>query len=146
MARTNDKIQAVIFRRLEGNPEFLILHRIPKKSGTWQSVTGAIENDESEENALKREIFEETGIKASDILDYSKIMEFEFGREKNLRHENVFSVEVKPDVRITDENNVYREHDEWMWCREDEAMSLVRWKNNKEAIKKTAEKCRDKKD
>jgi 8-oxo-dGTP pyrophosphatase MutT (NUDIX family) len=141
MVRTNNKIQAVIFRMEKDGPKFLIMRRIGgMNNDVWQSVTGGVESGETLDETLKREVFEETGIRPEDIIKYEKIMEFSFESDGTKKNESVFEVEVRPDVVVTDKNNVYKEHDKWDWVEENTAVSMVKWDNNKEAIKKTASK------
>ncbi len=141
---TDDKIQAVIFRMAGSKPEFLILHRIPEHGGNWQSVTGSIEEGETADAALKREVFEETGIREQDMISYYKIMEFYFEKDGVKKRENVFEVEVRRDAIITDENNTYKEHDKWKWVGEKEAILLLKWDGDKNAIKEVASRHRKK--
>ena len=55
-------IQSFIYTR---NPKtnFLLLKRTSEKGGFWQPVSGGIKKGEQPTHAVKREIFEETGIK-----------------------------------------------------------------------------------
>ncbi len=50
---------AVIFRKTRKDPEYLLLHY---PAGHWEFVKGTIEPGETEEETLRREIEEETGI------------------------------------------------------------------------------------
>lgn len=51
---------------LEKNDQYLMLHRVKKKkdenAGKWIGVGGHIENGESPESCVRREVFEETGL------------------------------------------------------------------------------------
>ncbi len=66
---------------IERDDEYLMLHRISKKNDLskdkWLGVGGHFEGDESPEECMKREIFEETGYDiALDELNYRSIITF----------------------------------------------------------------------
>ena len=59
--KINNKVLAFVY----SDGKFLALHSNPDKEhgeGGWFVVTGGLENNESLENAVKREIKEETGL------------------------------------------------------------------------------------
>ena len=60
------QVQAILFRKINGRTQYLLLKRIPVtgglEEGFWQPVTGGIEEGEKRTEALKREVSEETGI------------------------------------------------------------------------------------
>ena len=69
------KVQVFLFIR---NPKFmvLILKRIPERNSYWQPISGGIEEGEKPIDAIKREVYEETGIKKLERiidLEYSFI-------------------------------------------------------------------------
>ena len=55
--------------------KFLLLHRVLNWSG-WEFAKGGIEKGENIESAIKRELFEETGIPRFELI--SKIDEYKF--------------------------------------------------------------------
>ena len=62
--RKGNQIEVIVFKKDEKeNYKFLLLKRIKSRGGFWQPITGGIEGDESEEEAMKREIKEEIGVK-----------------------------------------------------------------------------------
>ena len=57
--------------RLEGIPEILLVERKdPPFAGMWALPGGFMEIDESLEEAARRELIEETGIKAGELIRY----------------------------------------------------------------------------
>ena len=57
--------------RLEGIPEILLVERKdPPFAGMWALPGGFMEIDESLEEAARRELMEETGIKAGELIRY----------------------------------------------------------------------------
>jgi 8-oxo-dGTP pyrophosphatase MutT (NUDIX family) len=135
------QIQAIVFRKINDTFEFLLLKRIPEKGGFWQSVTGGLEEGESLETALRREIKEEIG-----ITDIKKIIRnVDFCQFNDKAHENskgkwlsefVFGVEIDETAKINTLNNNYKEHSEFKWCSFEEVLKLLKWDSNKESLKK----------
>jgi len=125
------QVEAIIFRRKGSIVEYLLLKRLPERNGFWQPVTGGVEEGENLEEALRREIEEETGVKG-----FISIMEgihyYEFADPVPNR-EYAFGVEVSPNEKVTLDG---KEHSEYCWCDLQEALRLLHWEENKEAFKK----------
>ena len=56
------KIEIIVFRYVNKSYEYLLLKRIESKGGFWQPLTGGVEKEENLNQALTRELWEETGI------------------------------------------------------------------------------------
>jgi len=132
------QVQGILFRKINGKIQYLLLKRI--EEGFWQPVTGGIEEGETKIEALKREVREETGIKnivgiMKEIL-YDEFRDF-FKREgcQRLIKEFAFGVEVSSNDKIV----MSREHSEYRWCGFEEALKLLKWEGNKEALEKLNE-------
>jgi len=136
-------IQVLVYpvrHTVEGNREYLLVRRIPDRGGFWQGVTGGVERNEDLVEAAARELTEETGLIPSGFqtIGYS----YSFPVEDRFRYlyppgtesitEHVFM------ARITDEQEpeLSDEHDQYRWCKFDEAISLLRWPENIEALKR----------
>ena len=57
------QVQGILFRKINGRTQYLLLKRIPDREGFWQPVTGGLEKGETVLEALEREVLEETGIR-----------------------------------------------------------------------------------
>jgi 8-oxo-dGTP pyrophosphatase MutT (NUDIX family) len=57
------QVQGILFRRVDRGIEYLLLKTTPEREDHWQPVTGGLEEGETEIEALKREVSEETGIR-----------------------------------------------------------------------------------
>jgi dATP pyrophosphohydrolase len=131
------QVQAILFKKTNGEIQYLLLKRISDTGGFWQPITGGIEKGETKTQALKREIQEETGIKnPTKIINNVDYCEFRDYYKPENRHrlikEHIFGVEIHPNEKIT----LSQEHTEHKWCTFQQALKLLKWKENKEALKK----------
>ena len=125
------QVEAIIFRRKGSIIEYLLLKRRPERNGFWQPVTGGVEEGETREEAFRREVMEETGVK-SFVAVMEDLYYFEFS-DPNFNQEYVYGVEVAPSEEIVLDGE---EHSEYRWCSLREALRLLHWKENKEALRK----------
>lgn len=125
------QVEAVIFRKNGNRIEYLLLKRVPERNGFWQPVTGGMEEGETREETLRREVIEETGVK-NILAVIGSLYYFEFS-DPNLNQEYVYGVEVSSSEEIVLDR---KEHNEYRWCSFQEALQLLNWKENKEALKR----------
>ena len=125
------QVEAIIFRRNNSRIEYLLLKRLPDRNGFWQPVTGGLEEGETRTEALRREIEEETGIRNL-VRVIEDLYYFEFS-DPNLNQEYVYGVEVSPTEEVVLDG---KEHSEYRWCSIKEALQLLNWKENREALGK----------
>ena len=128
------QVEAIIFRRTNGEIEYLLLKRVPQRNGFWQPVTGGVEEGESRMETLYREIYEETGVK--NILRVIEGLHcFEFSDPKS-NQEHVYGVEISSKENIALDGE---EHSEYRWCGLQEAVELLHWKENREALRRLSQ-------
>lgn len=125
--KVHPKVMAIIY---SDTGKFLLLKLNPKtmKTSGWYVVTGGVEKGESFEDAVRREVDEETKLQIVDIkpIDYSFEYEWPKGSGKN-HSEKVFLVKVKhSDVKITG-----WEHLEYKWVSKKEFIDGVDWWGSK---------------
>ncbi len=125
------QIEAILFKRADGKIQYLLLKRIPRRGGFWQPITGGLEEGETKIEALKREIREETGIK--NIIKIIEDVHYYEILDPHLVKEYVFGVEVSSDEEVVLDG---KEHSEFKWCNYQEALRLMKWKENRDALKK----------
>lgn len=133
---TRKNVQVYVYSTIEN--QVLMLKRIPEKAGYWQPVCGGVEKGESDFEAAKRELFEETGVKFNkELLELP--FEFNYNELKDGVMMNMtdtcFLLEVlKPiDIVISDEHETYK------WSELSEINSLTNWEPILEVCKFIAE-------
>jgi 8-oxo-dGTP pyrophosphatase MutT (NUDIX family) len=128
------QVEAIIFRKNGNKIEYLLLKRTPERNGFWQPVTGGLEEGETRTEALRREIHEETGVK-NFIRIIDSFYYFEFS-DPYPNQEYVYGVEIPPSEDVVLDGE---EHSEHRWCSLQEALQLLNWKENKEALRRLNE-------
>jgi dATP pyrophosphohydrolase len=131
------KVEGIIFSRVNGNYEFLIIKRVPEDGGFWQPLTEGLKEGETVEECMKRGVREELGLdKITSLTERLWSFSWENKRgEPNI--DLVYGVEIPRDseVKINLE-----EHSEYKWCSFDEVMELLGKDNNKKAFEYFKEK------
>ncbi|OYT43504.1 MAG: hypothetical protein B6U88_00770 [Candidatus Aenigmarchaeota archaeon ex4484_56] len=123
------KIQAVIYRIK--NKKILLLKR---KNSEWHLLTGNVEEYESILSALRREIFEETGIKEIKKLIFLDRYLFEKNHTNFIEYS--YAVVVPENTEITFEYNPYQEHIDYKWVEYKESLNLLKWDIQKKSVVK----------
>jgi len=138
MSKIEKSAGAIVFRRENGKIFYLILyypslsHRAEKNF--WDFPKGHVEKGESELDTVKREIFEETGIKDIKILEgFKETIKyfFKWQGEKILKFVTFYLAETTQK-----EISISPEHLDWQWLEFEQAYSLLTHKNSKEILKK----------
>ncbi len=130
---------AIIFRK-ENNINYYLLLHYP--SGHWEFPKGHIEGKESEEDATRREVAEETGIKDIKILPgFKKYAKYFFRQYKDkvpkgqkapwiFKLVTFFIAETKTkDIKISSE------HKGFLWLPIEDAIKKTTFKNSKKLLK-----------
>lgn len=123
------EVQAVI---LNEENKILLVKKLDLKNYTyrWRLLKGGVEGNETEEQALRREIEEEIGLKKLEIGE--KIFEYDFIFQKILH--KVFSFIVKADstekIKLQTKEIV-----DSVWIPKEQAIKMLYWKNEKEAVR-----------
>lgn len=115
---------------------YLLLRRKRHWKG-WEFTKGGRKAKEKPLNTVKRELKEETGLNAIKATRFKIRGKFIYDKKtqrewkaKGFSYE-LFAAEVKKGkVKINK-----REHDSFRWCKYNEAMKLLRWPNQRNALK-----------
>lgn len=130
-------------RQIGNSWEYLLLKRIPSREGFWQGVTGALKEGEELDEAARRELFEETKFIP---LKLEKI-DFTYSIPVADEWRYLYSPDVKEITEYVfvafvdaEKEPVLdpREHDQYTWCAFREALTLLTWPKNKEALNQVA--------
>ena len=134
-------VKAVIFDVKENKPVYLLLHRVLNWQG-WEFPKGGIEKGEGEEEALIREVREETGLKNIEIIKKINIVKYKGGNgNQYIYHQYLVKGDASEKVVLQKEPVV--EHDDYVWVGFEEAHDLLTWPNDKETLKKADEMVRE---
>jgi len=142
----------IIYRLENGVPLYLLLHYPSKnkKGGHWEFSKGHIEAKETEEQAAKREVFEETGINDLKIFPgFKKYIKYFFRQYKEKVSEKDKGAGKTPWVfklvtffaAITNIKDVKisHEHMGFVWLPIEEAIKKTTFKNSKKLLKEADE-------
>lgn len=118
--------------------DVLLLHRADVP-GFWQSVTGSLEPGENTTQAAIRELQEETGLLAVDLMDHQTSVRFpirgawraRYAPEITHNEEHWFSVCVADRVSIALQPD---EHSEYRWMQLPDAVQLATSPTNRQAL------------
>ncbi|MBI2451242.1 MAG: NUDIX domain-containing protein [Parcubacteria group bacterium] len=137
----------VFYRNTVGEIEYLLLHY---KSGHWDFPKGHIEKGETEEETVRREIEEETGIKDLILIPgFKESLKYFFRQYKDKIKKEKAKPKKTPWVfkmvkfylaesRIK-EVKISWEHTGYEWLPYEKALERITYKNSKEILKKAEE-------
>ena len=131
--KTRKGVVGIVYRKGEKEPEFLLLHRQKGWKG-WEFSKGGVESGEGDEEALLREIREETGIGKVKVrarmpteIAYRYPAWYKSGYTG--AKQSVFLVEALEDrVSVSDE------HDDYKWADYRSALKILKHKGQKKAL------------
>jgi 8-oxo-dGTP pyrophosphatase MutT (NUDIX family) len=131
--RIRNEVQAVLFDKKGDRVFILLVMKADRKNRRqrWRLLKGGVDRGETKTEALKREIFEEIGLKNIQIFGEAYSYEFVFG---GTRHK-VASFLVKADS----ESPIRLQRSElagYTWADKDEVSRLLHWRNEKEAVRR----------
>ena len=135
--RKPKQVLVFLYRKNEDeNYEYCIFYRNRLKF--WQGISGGVEDDESLIETVKREVYEETGVRVNDIYQLSTVSsipvvdvmgEFFWGNDVYVVPEYSFGVSLENyDIHLSSE------HKEYKWCLFEEAYEKLKFDSNKTAL------------
>lgn len=126
---------AVIYCNDDGKISFLLL----KYPSYWGFAKGWIEEGESEEEAAKREIFEEAGLKASFIDGFRYEQKWFFKMNGELIYKEAVFFLAKVSSSEAGNVKISNEHEDFAWLSYELALKKMRVKQNKMMLKSALE-------
>jgi len=130
---------AIIFRKEKRIIKYLLICYGRKEKFWWDFPRGEIKKGESEEEAARREIFEETGIRDLEFLpNFHESYKYFFhshkpeDKKRLIFKENIIylaAIETK-EVKLS------FEHHDFAWLPFEKALERLTFKNSKEILKK----------
>ncbi len=135
-----EKSVGAIIIRNDNGVKFLLLYREAHgiyKEG-WYFTRGLIEKDESEEDTIRREIKEETSIDDLFIIKgfKEKVHWFYRNEEKQIVYKEATYFLAETSVEKV---KISEEHDGYDWLSYGEAMGRLKFKNDKDVLKRAKE-------
>jgi bis(5'-nucleosidyl)-tetraphosphatase len=125
---------AVIYRDdpNTGSRKYLVLHY---PAGHWDFPKGAVEKGETEEQAAKREIFEETGLKVNGFIpNFRREIEYHYRRQNGLSHKRVIFFLANSDISTV---KISFEHSGYEWLTLDQALRRLTFENAKNVLRES---------
>lgn len=128
---------AIVFRVEKGKPLYLLLHYpsgTKSKEEYWDLPKGHIEEGEKEQETVRREIREETGLSDVEFLEgFREEIHywFQFGAEKISKTVVFYLVKTRQERVV-----ISSEHLGFQWLGFQEAQEKLTYKNAKEILQK----------
>ena len=124
--------------------EILLLRRSPGRilPGLWQCVSGSLEDGENVTEGALRELVEETGFGAQEIVgfyDLDQVNQFHEPSVRGIVTSAIFAVRVTAGA----EPVLSHEHDEMRWVSAAEALDLAIWPAYRESVHRIVENLLD---
>ena len=126
-----DMVTVFVARKTHDKYEFLQLRRCAGDymGGTWQTVRGLIEGDETASHAALRELREETSLTPIEFYGLSSIDSFYTNVHQTIWHCPVFFAVVSGEIVLNDE------HDDVRWVAEGAIDQSFMWSRERELIR-----------
>lgn len=125
-------VVTLILRPAATGHQLLMARRAEGKymGGTWQLISGGIENDETAWQAALREMWEETGLAPREFYRLSTLTQFYRPDNDSLNTAPMFCALVDEHARVT----INPEHSAYEWIDVDAAASRLMWPSDLQAL------------
>lgn len=122
---------AICWRKKGDKPEYLILFQ--KGSETWSFPKGHMEKRETKPDTARREVFEETGVRAEVDVSFEKTLSYTL-KSGNVKYLTLFLAEINGEIKLAE-----NEASEYRWVNLKEAESLLPKVGYKEILNEAEE-------
>ena len=125
-------VDLYVLRGAGASLECLVLRRAKggRCPGSWETVHGHIEPDETPTDAARRELEEETGLVPERLYNLSRVEAFYQHRNDEVALVPVFTAFVAPDAVV----RTGAEHDRYEWLTPAEACRRFAWPREARAL------------
>ena len=134
--RKPKQVLVFLYRKTKNKYEYCIFYR--KNNKFWQGLSGGVEDNEELADTVKREVYEETGIKVNNIIKLDTISSIPgINVNKNFNYKNNIYIvyEYAFGININNEDiRLSNEHQEYRWVNYEEAIKLLKYDSNKTAL------------
>ena len=122
---------AVIFRKEDGKRLYLLLHY---GVGHWDFVKGHVEGKETEEQTMRREAAEETGLADLQVIaDFREVISYFYTvKGKRIAKDVIFLLAETKTKTI----KISFEHSGFVWLAFEEALKKITYDNSKAVLTK----------
>ncbi|MEW6328512.1 MAG: NUDIX domain-containing protein [Candidatus Micrarchaeota archaeon] len=141
MPKENSAGAIIYSENKDGAREYLLLHY---EAGHWDFPKGHVEENESEEQAARREILEETGIRAGELefeLGFNEKIKYFYTREGQTFFKEVVFFLARVDAR---EIRLSREHTGFAWSNYEDALNQLTYESARKVLRKAESFLRNK--
>ncbi len=124
----------VLRKRRDGRHEHLLLRRSDDETlypGAWQAITGAIEEGETAVAAVRRELYEETGLQADSLAVIPTVASFFDAKADCLHVVPVFAAFAGEGAAV----RLSAEHQCFEWLLRDEAEARLPFPTHRTALR-----------
>jgi len=134
--KSRKEVQAVIFAK----EKYLLIKKYDAALNDfhWRLVKGGIEKEESETDALKREILEEAGLKNVEIIDKIHEYMYTFRDIKNEVSVYLVKADLNEKVKLIEKAIV-----DFVWENLETAIKILKWEDERNSLKIALEKRKD---
>jgi|SRR5579875_512577 len=122
----------VYYEDSSGNRERLYLS-LHYPAGHWDFPKGAVEAGETEEQAARREIMEETGLKIESFVPgFRKLIDYHYRRSEGLSHKQVVFFLCKAGSKSV---KISFEHSGYEWLTFEQSMKRLTFENARNILR-----------
>ncbi len=145
MARQAKQVHIYLYRKRHGVFEYAIFQRSDMPI-CWQGVCGGLEGDETLEEGVRRELWEEAGITNISEIHLLETISYVPAIQFSQKHRDVWgeSITVIPmycyAIEYDGEIILSDEHTDMQWMKYDEAMEAIYFDSQKTALYELNEK------
>lgn len=130
--KTKQGVTGILFDKKNGKDHFLIMHRVLNWSG-WEFVKGGIDEGENPEEAVLREIEEETGLRKVSI--FCRLQNRISWTSKGIEYHYVpFIIKADMDESLDLQQEII-EHDGYKWVAKEEVERFLTHDDNKKIFR-----------